>query len=157
MELGLISDIHGKLPAAAVTALQGCDHLICAGDMVDHNVLWELEAIAPTTAVLGNNDCGDWGPDVGFSASPTFDGVKFFVVHRPEDVGMPAPDVQVVVHGHTHVPRNEVVNGVRYLNPGSCTRPRHGSAPSVMRLEIENGAVSNICLIDLRNEDTSTA
>lgn len=150
MELGIISDIHGKLPAAAATALQGCDRIICAGDMVDRSVQWELEAIAPTIAVLGNNDRGDWGPTVNFSASPTLGDVKFYIVHRPEDIGTPAPDVQVVVHGHTHAPRNEVINGVRYLNPGSCTRPRHGSAPSVMRLKVEDGTVSNIRLIDLR-------
>lgn len=149
MEIGIISDIHGNLPDAAAQALQGCDRIICAGDMVDQQVLWELEGIAPTIAVLGNNDYGDWGPTVNFSASPTLGGVRFFIVHRPEDVGTPPSDVQVVVHGHTHVPRNEVVNGVRYLNPGSCTRPRHGTAPSVMRITAENGHVSNIRLIAL--------
>lgn len=149
MEIGIISDIHGHLSQAAVAALQGCDRIICAGDMTDQHVLWELESIAPTIAVLGNNDYGDWGPSVDFSASPTLGGVKFFIVHRPEDIGVPADDVQVVVHGHTHVPRNQVINGVRYLNPGSCTRPRHGSKCSIMRLTAHKGAVSDIRLIEL--------
>lgn len=149
MEIGIISDIHGNLPDTAVEALQGCDQLICAGDMVDKSVLWELEGIAPTIAVLGNNDYGDWGSTVRPTASPTLGGVKFFIVHRPQDIGAPAPDVQVVVHGHTHVPRNETIGGVLYLNPGSCTRPRHGSAPSVIRLKAENGRVSNIRFIEV--------
>jgi predicted phosphodiesterase len=42
----------------------------------------------------------------------------------------------VVLHGHTHVPRDERVAGVLFLNPGCVTRPNRGAAPSVGILEI---------------------
>jgi predicted phosphodiesterase len=60
--------------------------------------------------------------------------VRFRLVHIPPD-NVPE-NVDVVLHGHTHVPRNEVVEGVRFLNPGCVTRPNRGAPPSVAVLEI---------------------
>ena len=36
MKIGIVSDLHGKLPGAAVEALQGVDRIICAGDVEHH-------------------------------------------------------------------------------------------------------------------------
>lgn len=150
MEIGIISDIHGTLPEAAAQALAGCDRIICAGDMEQPQTLWELEAIAPTIAVRGNNDYGIlWGSTVRLSVSPRLAGVRFFVVHRPGDIGVPAKDVQVVIHGHTHVPRDEEIDGVRYINPGSIRYPRRGSSPSIARLVIADGQIQSLRFIEL--------
>ncbi|ADM28136.1 phosphodiesterase, MJ0936 family [Ignisphaera aggregans DSM 17230] len=35
-------------------------------------------------------------------------------------------DVDVVVHGHTHIPNTEVVKGIKLFNPGSLGQPRDG-------------------------------
>jgi hypothetical protein len=43
----------------------------------------------------------------------------------------------VVVHGHTHVPREEEIDGVLYLNPGSVSEPRRGSEPGIMTIVVE--------------------
>lgn len=32
----------------------------------------------------------------------------------------------IVLHGHTHIVRNETIDGVTYLNPGSITIPKDG-------------------------------
>ena len=51
----------------------------------------------------------------------------------------------IVLFGHTHVPVNMEENGILFLNPGSLTKPRGGSACSYALLEIENGkAAANI-------------
>lgn len=147
MKIGIVSDLHGKLPEAAVEALQGVDRIICAGDVEREPLLWELQTIAPVICVMGNNDYGRI--DAPFSASPTIGGVKFLIVHRPEDVGRPAPDVQVVVHGHTHIPRNQRIGNVLYVNPGSTTRPRGGSDPSIAIMEIEDGTVADMRFVTL--------
>jgi predicted phosphodiesterase len=42
----------------------------------------------------------------------------------------------VVLHGHTHVPRDETIDGVRWLNPGSASQPRGGSAAGFAWLTI---------------------
>ena len=54
MLVGVISDIHGHLSEQAYDALQPCDMILCAGDVERPTILMELDAIAPTVAVLGN-------------------------------------------------------------------------------------------------------
>lgn len=149
MIVGVISDIHGVLSKSATEALSSCDIILCAGDVERESILMELEAIAPTIAVKGNCDYPSISSNVPFTASPRIGGVRFFMVHRPEDIGAPADDVKVVVHGHTHIPRNQMLDGVRYINPGSATRPRGGSKKSLACLTIEYGEVSAVEFVTL--------
>jgi predicted phosphodiesterase len=46
--------------------------------------------------------------------------LKFRLQHIPPD-HLP-DDVDLVLHGHTHVPRNERRGSVLFLNPGCVTR-----------------------------------
>ena len=149
MLVGIISDIHGNLSAQAERALLPCDLILCAGDVERPSILMELDAIAPTVAVLGNCDTSLRGMDIPFTASPRIGGVRFFMTHRPEDIGTPAEDVHVVVHGHTHVPREERIGEVLYLNPGSASKPRGGSRKSIARISIEAGKVAGVEFVDL--------
>jgi putative phosphoesterase len=41
----------------------------------------------------------------------------------------------VLLHGHTHIPACEKQDGITYLNPGSVSIPKAGSAHSYMVLE----------------------
>src|SRR6058998_3596856 len=54
--VGVISDTHGLLRPEAVMALRGVDAIVHAGDIGTSDVLDRLGAIAPVTAVRGNND-----------------------------------------------------------------------------------------------------
>ena len=60
--------------------------------------------------------------------------VRFRLVHIPPD--RTPENIDVVLHGHTHVPRHERREGVLFLNPGCVTRPNRGAAASVASLEI---------------------
>jgi putative phosphoesterase len=68
------------------------------------------------------------------------EGLKFRLVHIPPE--SPPDGVDVVLHGHTHVPRNEKRRGVLFLNPGCVTRPNRGSPRSVAWLEIVDGKIN---------------
>ena len=68
------------------------------------------------------------------------DGLKFRLQHVPPD--RPPEDVDVLLHGHTHVPRNERRRRVLFLNPGCVTRPNRGAPPSVAWLEIADGKIT---------------
>ena len=149
MLIGVISDIHGHLSQRAAKALDGVDMILCAGDIERPSILWELEAIAPTICVLGNCDHRDMGPSVKPIASPLIEGVRFRMVHRPQDNGEIPDDVQVVINGHTHIPRDEVIGKVRYLNPGSTSRPRGGSSKSLILMTVRDGAVRSVKFVDL--------
>ena len=153
MKIGIISDTHGHVPNAVHDALAGVDHILHAGDVGPMDVITELETIAPVSAVLGNTDYAIQLPQTRVQ---TFVGQKFLVHHI---VGLPFPsqlvretiaDEQpnVVVFGHTHMPCNEQHNGVLFLNPGSASNPRGGSAPSVAIVKC-NEAVLNVKFVAL--------
>ncbi len=69
-----------------------------------------------------------------FSLDLERSGVHFRLVHIPPD--KPPRNVDVLLHGHTHVPRNERRGDVLFLNPGCVTRPNRGAPASVAYLEI---------------------
>lgn len=59
VRIGLISDdTHGLLQPEAQMFLQGCDHIIHAGDIGKSDILEALARLAPLTVVRGNNDQG---------------------------------------------------------------------------------------------------
>src|SRR5512141_2564503 len=60
IRIGLISDTHGLLRPEALAFLHGADRVIHAGDIGSAAILEALNAIAPVTAVRGNNDVDGW-------------------------------------------------------------------------------------------------
>lgn len=57
--IDLISDTHGLLGPEELDYLRGTRHIVHAGDICGAHVLNGLSAIAPLTAVHGNNDIGE--------------------------------------------------------------------------------------------------
>jgi putative phosphoesterase len=144
MDIGVISDTHGLLRPEAVEALQGSQYIIHAGDVGDPTILDRLEEIAPVTAVRGNVDHGNWAKKLPETNILEVEGVSIYVLHildrfdlKPEAAGFAA-----VIYGHSHVPKQEVKNGVLYFNPGSAGPKRFSLPISVGRLTIENGNVT---------------
>ncbi len=60
------------------------------------------------------------------------------LVHIPPH-GAPA-GVDLLVHGHTHVPRFERIGSALFLNPGCITRPNRGAPASWAWLELKRDA-----------------
>ena len=146
MRVGIISDVHGELSEDIYRVFAGVDYIICAGDMGRPGVLWELEAIAPTYCCLGNNDWQDYGSSVRKTVSGIVGGAPFAVTHYPQDAEALARsgEYKLVVHGHTHVPRDEVMGECRIINPGSASRPRKGSARQCLTVEVADGVVGPV-------------
>ena len=146
MKIGIISDTHGHVPNAVHDALAGVDHILHAGDVGPMEVITELGAIAPVSAVLGNTDYSIQLPQTHVQ---TFVGQKF-LVHHIVDLPVPSQLVRVdmadeqpnvVVFGHTHMPYNEHHDGVLFLNPGSASNPRGDSTPSVAIVECNESSL----------------
>ncbi len=150
--LGLISDTHGLLRSEAVAFLRGTDFIIHAGDIGDAAVLRELEALAPVTAVRGNNDNGPWARAVAESEVLQVGDVTIYVIHdlAALDLDPVAAGVQVVVSGHSHKPLVQTRNGVLYVNPGSAGPRRFKLPIAVAELEIAGGSVkANVVELDV--------
>lgn len=126
IRIGLISDTHGLLRPEALEYLRGSDRIIHGGDIGDPAILEALAAIAPLTAVRGNNDHGAWARDLRDVESVAIEGVRIFVVHDVHDFA--GERCRVVVSGHSHKPKIEEREGVLYVNPGSAG-PRRLTRP----------------------------
>src|ERR671924_355284 len=141
--VGLISDTHGLLRAEALAALQGSDYIIHAGDVGDPAILGKLGEIAPVTAVRGNVDRGHWAEKIPETNILEVVGILIYVLHdltqldlKPDAAGFAA-----VISGHSHVPKQEMKNGVLYFNPGSAGPRRFKLPVSIGRLLIEAGEI----------------
>ncbi len=141
--VGVISDTHGLLRPEAVAALQGSDYIIHAGDVGDPQILDKLAAIAPLTAVRGNVDHGAWAQKIPATNALEVGRVAIYVLHSLQELDLKpeAAKFAAVVHGHSHVPKQELKNGVLYFNPGSAGPKRFRLPVSVGRLIIEDGKI----------------
>ena len=145
--IGILSDNHSDWPPHIAESLAGVDAIIHAGDIGPYRLVLDMESIAPTTAVLGNTD-GDM--PINESAVATLGSKKFFVQHIVDPHRLEASlrerlkriEPDVVVFGHTHMPFCETLGGILFLNPGSVTRPRGGTQPSMVRMTIDNGKIT---------------
>jgi hypothetical protein len=145
--VGILSDNHSDWPLHIAESLAGVDAIIHAGDIGPYKLVLDMEAIAPTTAVLGNTD-GDM--PINESAVVMLDSKKFFVQHIVDPHRLQATlrerlkriEPDVVVFGHTHMPFCETLGGVLFLNPGSVTQPRGDYRPSMVRLTIDHGKIT---------------
>lgn len=142
--VGLISDTHGVLRASALTALEGVDLIVHAGDVGSRDVLIELATLAPVHAVFGNVD-DPFTPELEESRHLHVEGWSLLVTHghllrrlTPEGL-LHRFDAQIIVFGHTHRPLVHRVEGRMVVNPGAAGPRRFDMVPSVARLTLSPG------------------
>ena len=134
----VLADTHNRLPQKVIEMTKAADEIWHLGDVCAESILDELRGIgSPLTVVRGNCDSNfDWPLVVDLTRS----GLKFRLQHIPPE--RPPNDVDVLLHGHTHVPRHERRGSVLFLNPGCVTRANQGAPPSVAWIEIADGKIS---------------
>jgi len=154
VRVGLISDTHGAVPRAVFSALAGVTRILHAGDVGSSRVLDELGRIAPVAAVRGNTDLES---DLALSL-PSFlvadvAGVRFAVTHIKgraltlDDARRNGCDVYVF--GHTHIPDLTGDDGLWIVNPGSPSRTRAGHGHSVGVVEVSEGTVTSVEVLEI--------
>jgi putative phosphoesterase len=138
LRIFVLADTHNRLPESVREMAKDADEIWHLGDVCAETILDELGAIGPrVTVVRGNCDSNfEWPLVIDLVRG----GLKFRLQHVPPD-HLPN-EVDVVLHGHTHVPRHEKRGNVLFLNPGCVTRPNRGSPPSVAWLEITDGKLT---------------
>ena len=141
--VGVISDTHGLIRPQALAALRGSEHIVHAGDIGAPAVLDALSAIAPLTAIRGNNDRDAWARDLPDTAAVEVGGVWLYVVHDIHDLDLDprAAGFAAVVAGHSHKPGVADRNGTLFVNPGSAGPRRFTLPVAVARLRIVSGQV----------------
>ena len=163
MRLGIISDTHGLLRPEVFQAFSEVDHILHGGDLGPLDLLTELEALAPVTAVYGNTDGEEVRRRLPQVATLELDGFDIVVTHgdqfgspTPERLNAAFPSAQIIVYGHTHRPLLTVVDVVvTVMNPGGAGHRRFGLPPTVGILELEPGIPPRGRLLPLLDFDPS--
>jgi putative phosphoesterase len=136
--IGIISDTHGLLRPEAERRLAGVDHILHGGDIGHPEIIATLRRIAPVTAIRGNVDTGDWAREYADTELVRLVGRSIFVLHdlKALRIDPVALGIDVVVSGHSHMPKIEAVGGVLYLNPGSAGRRRFSLPITLATLDV---------------------
>ena len=136
--IGIISDTHGLLRPEAERCLAGVDHIIHGGDIGSPGIIEVLRLIAPVTAIKGNVDVAGWANDYPDTAAVRLADRSIFVLHdlKTLRIDPAALGIDVVISGHSHVPKIETAGGVLFLNPGSAGRRRFKLPITVATLDV---------------------
>ncbi len=137
MRVAVISDTHDRFPGHVGEAIAGADEIWHLGDVCEARVLEEIMGLGPPVRMVrGNCDSRmEWPLTLDFEIA----GMRVHLEHIPPRQAPKKCDL--LLHGHTHVPRDEMVGGTRFLNPGCITRPNRGAPASYGWLGLEAGAV----------------
>jgi hypothetical protein len=139
----VISDTHGLIRPQALAALRGSDLIIHAGDIGAPAVLEALSAIAPLTAIRGNNDCDAWARDLPDTTAVEVDDTWLYVLHDANELDLDprAAGFAAVIAGHSHKPAIAERHGTLFVNPGSAGPRRFTLPVAVARLYVRAGQV----------------
>ena len=135
MRIAVLADTHDRYPPTLPERLRAADEIWHLGDVCAPDTLVEFEQLGPPLRVVaGNCDAHPWPLTLDLER----EGHRFHLVHIPPVRG--PRDVAALLHGHTHVPRDETDPlGVRWFNPGCITRPNRGAPASFAWLTVERG------------------
>jgi len=102
------------------------------GDVCEVATLEEIRALGlPVQVVRGNQDAQ---PEWPMSLDLARLDQTFHLLHIPP---ASAPlGVKYLLHGHTHVPRDQMIGETRFLNPGAAGWANKGAPRSFAWLEI---------------------
>ena len=141
MIIGVISDTHGKLTEQALNALKGSNVVFHAGDIGSPEIIQTLEKISTVYPVRGNTDRGIWAQTLSMTQMVELGGRTFYVLHDIGDlnIDLKAAGVDVVIYGHSHMPKEEKHDGVLYFNPGSAGPKRFRLPTCLGRIKILDG------------------
>lgn len=135
MRIAVLADTHDHLPEKVCARIAAADEIWHLGDVCEPAILQRLRAVGPPVqSVRGNCDSTlVWPLTLDLERA----GFRLRLVHIPARTAPPGCDL--FLHGHTHVPRDEMIAGVRFLNPGCITRPNRGAPASYAWLELDPG------------------
>lgn len=142
MELAIVSDTHWRDESPELERLlhrlQGADYIIHAGDLVSLTIYRALERVAPVLAVSGNCCQMALREFLPWQRVENLEGLRLGLLHGHR-VNLDDADaileslsqeVDLCVHGHTHLPRRQLHGQTTLFNPGSVSEPRYGSPAS---------------------------
>ena len=131
LRICLASDNHGNMEAIyrILSENQQCDYYLHCGDACA-----DPEDMSPFACVKGNNDWDTDYPRIRIFETRFHrimmihgDGYTYFLNRLAKKAK--EEKCNIVFYGHTHTFKDEYIDGVRLINPGSCSYNRDFSTP----------------------------
>ena len=157
MKIGVLSDTHISSPAESLPQemlarfrKEKVEMILHAGDMIHKHVLDTLAQIAQVKGVAGNMDGPGVRAKLPKKSVEAVGGVRIGMIHGsgpPTRLGerllptFEGDEIDVLVYGHSHQPKNEEYQGVLLFNPGAAHAGRGGRAATFGILTVEDGHV----------------
>jgi putative phosphoesterase len=101
------------------------DLIVHAGDFVARDVLDGLRQLGEVKAVRGNMDSDELKQALPEKELVVIGGRRVGIIHGwgapagiDERVGGMFKDVDTIIYGHSHYPKNELKRGILFFNPG---------------------------------------
>lgn len=152
MRLVIISDSHGNYDGFKKIVLKHINEaeafLFLGDGMTEYTEIKTEFSHVTFHAVKGNNDIG-WNEPL--QRIVRYDNINILMLHGHttpmfyfnEKVAELAKEnnAQIVLSGHTHVPKTDYLDGVHILNPGSIKYPRNGSKRSYGVIDITDTSI----------------
>lgn len=131
MKIGVISDTHlhsvDELPRDIVRAFSEVDLIVHTGDFTMLPVLEGLKKMGEVKAVRGNMDSDEISDILPETELLIVKGKRIGIIHGSgppwgieNRVREQFGQVDVILFGHTHQAKNEVVGDVLFFNPGQA-------------------------------------
>jgi uncharacterized protein len=157
----LLSDTHVPQRARELgdetwRMIDDADVVIHAGDWTGHEFFTRVrDRAGELIAVWGNNDGDELRAELPEFHRFELDGVRFALTHILADAATrekaaiaAAPDADVFVYGHSHIPWNAFTpGGMQLLNPGSPTDRRMQPHYTVMTAVADAGELRDVQLV----------
>ncbi|WP_313529165.1 metallophosphoesterase family protein [Anaerotignum sp.] len=135
-QISIISDTHGLLREEVKKELASSDIILHGGDVNTHALVEQIKSYGQAYIVRGNND-KDWAEYLPAFLKITVEEVCFLIVHNKKDIPKNLTGVDVVIYGHSHKYESKLVDGILFLNPGSCGKRRFDLEISMCRMVVE--------------------
>ena len=151
LKICLVSDNHGNVDSIerVLSDNPACDYYFHCGD-----VMLPAEKIAPFSAVNGNNV---WLYEYPEKRIVELCNHRILIMHAHKYVYSWNAMIEkaknekcdVVFFGHTHSFYDDIHNGIRFINPGSCHYNRDLTSPSYARVYLHEDGSIKVNRIDL--------
>jgi putative phosphoesterase len=88
-------------------------------------------------------DHGAWAQKIPQTSVLEVEGISIYVLHILEELDLKpeAAGFEVVIYGHSHMPKQRTENGVLYVNPGSAGPRRFDLPVTLGKLIVRGGRI----------------
>lgn len=140
LKVGVISDTHGLIRKEVFKIFKGVDFIIHAGDLGCPKVVDVLKTIAKVIPVSGNVDSEEWARKLPLREAVKIGQTYFYILHDLAnlDLDPETGGFDIVISGHSHMPKIKKDFNTLYLNPGSAGPKRFKLPISVALLYLKD-------------------